>query len=228
MGGCRALTGTSDLVLVDDGHGGAGATTSATTNASSSGVGGQMSATTSATATSSSTSSNGPSSSSSSATASSSSGNPIKTCDEYCNALAADCTGSQAQYDPAHPEDCQNYCPYLKSQDPSQFGDSLVCRSGYLPPSPTHCASAGPTGNTDCGDPCVNFCSLAIYLCNVYGQLQTCLNTCALWPDHNLKGYSAPAAKGDTLACRYYWLTRVASTSTTYCDALLDNSTLCN
>ena len=115
-------------------------------------------------------------------------------CANYCALMAAECTGSAAEYFATNPEVCQSICPHFRSfnsppytiddslviplgmaDDPSQSdaaADSLNCRLWHVnfaisQSAPIlHCPHAGPLGGYKCGiDPCATFCEIEVAAC---------------------------------------------------------------
>jgi hypothetical protein len=224
LGGCRMVTGTGDLV-VDDGSSGE-TTSSSAASSGSGGAGGQGSsvATTGATG-------GGGSGSATATTAATTtsgaggSGGGVADCDEYCAVIEAQCSGAELQYGSAM--NCADYCPYL-ADGSNPAADTLACRAKFLPPHALDCAAAGPGGASQCGDPCLNFCIRALFICpGSYVDLDACTSFCATLPDTDLASYAAPSGLEDTLTCRLYYLTREVSAPGVFCASVGQNSNNC-
>ena len=136
------------------------------------------------------------------------------TCDAYCDAVTAACTGDNAQY--GSKADCMAYCgqqgklPLGTVDDTS--GNTVGCRTYHatvaaMPGNAAaHCPHAGPSGGDVCGTWCENYCHLATGNCTggdaIYTSAAECSTACtALDPD------GAPGATdGDSVQCRIYHL----------------------
>lgn len=214
LGGCRLLTGTGDLVIDE------GTSADAAASSGAGGAGGQGNA-----AVTTGVTTGGGSPSTTATTGTSGAGGGVADCDEYCAALEAQCGGATLQYDT--PQNCADYCPYLAAgTDPS--ADTVACRAKFLPPNAVDCAAAGPGGASQCGDPCQNFCVLALFICpGVYVDLDDCTDFCGTLPDKALTTYAAPADLENTLACRVYYLTREVSAPGVFCASLGQSSNNC-
>ena len=139
------------------------------------------------------------------------------TCEAYCDAVAAACTGDNAQYDSA--EACQAYCgtwaqlPLGAAADTE--GNTVGCRSyhaGVASESAAnaaiHCPHAGADGGGVCGSLCDSYCHLAATNCaggdglGLYADDAACATACA---DFAADG-EAGATAGDSVQCRIYHL----------------------
>ncbi|MDP9000171.1 MAG: hypothetical protein M3O46_08675, partial [Myxococcota bacterium] len=150
-------------------------------------------------------------------------------CQTYCAAIMASCTGANAQYGSV-PE-CTNACNLLPQGAASDTtGNTVGCRIYHAGlavtmPSP-HCWHAGPYGYGVCGGQCESFCTLATGWCSAasgfdggappYASLADCTTACGGYATVSSSdggpvavdgGYTAtgPAA-GNTLDCREYHL----------------------
>ncbi|GMV41329.1 MAG: hypothetical protein AMXMBFR64_30450 [Myxococcales bacterium] len=136
------------------------------------------------------------------------------TCEDYCDAVTAACTGDNAQY--ASHADCLTYCgqqgklPLGSLSDTS--GNTVGCRIYHATVAATpgnaaaHCPHAGPTGGDVCGSWCDNYCHLAITNCTggdaIYADAGECTAACEA-----LNSDGAPGdADGDSVQCRIYHL----------------------
>jgi hypothetical protein len=97
----------------------------------------------------------------------------VVSCAAYCSAIAAACTGNNAQY--LSNDECMTACALLPlGTSGATTGNSVACRithAGYAAMGTTnpHCWHAGPFGYGGCGDECDDFCLLATSFCSVAG-----------------------------------------------------------
>lgn len=163
-------------------------------------------------------------------------------CNSYCTAIAANCTGTNAQYGGANAVDATAHCMATCAQfTPGALsdtsGNTLGCRiyhanNAKVSGMPAmYCPHAGPAGAAvnaatgTCGDPCVNFCTLEIAACGPVGaaptgqytDMNTCMTTCAGFNNthlYTINGDVSPTANpiGDSLACRLYHTTNALIT----------------
>jgi hypothetical protein len=117
----------------------------------------------------------------------------VVTCAAYCSAIAAACTGNNAQY--LNNDECMTACALLPlGTAGATTGNSVACRithAGYAAMGTTnpHCWHAGPFGYGGCGDECDDFCLLATSFCSVsggfdagappYASTSACTTACA-------------------------------------------------
>jgi plastocyanin len=134
-------------------------------------------------------------------------------CAEYCDALDANCTGDNAQFN--NNADCRLTCNTYENlgAEGDTSGDSLACRT-YHAGDPaaadptTHCPHAGVDGGGVCVEqldtPCDAYCGLVLANCTgdnaVYADDAECQTACAALPTDGNDG----DADGDTLQCRTY------------------------
>ncbi len=141
-------------------------------------------------------------------------------CGAYCDALGANCTGDNAQYD--SDAACRVACAGFddSGMDGDTSGDTLQCRT-YHAGDPaaadpaTHCAHAGVDGGGVCAPPeptrCDAYCDLALANCTggnlLYTNRAECQAACAEITALGEEGDTS----GDTLECRIYHLGDPAS-----------------
>ncbi|MEZ4294717.1 MAG: hypothetical protein R3B70_07050 [Polyangiaceae bacterium] len=161
-------------------------------------------------------------------------------CDDYCAAVATNCTADQSQY--GDDAACKAICAKFPiGTVDEQSGNSLGCRTyhGGTPAAGdpgTHCPHAGPLGGGVCGNDCDNFCDLVDALCSgqaspPYTSKTECMTACAAFPGTGTVPYNSTVTSGNSLACRMYHLT-VGSTSAsnleTHCPHTAAVSATCN
>lgn len=133
------------------------------------------------------------------------------TCEAYCTAVTANCTGANAQY--ADNQACLDYCntgaqlPLGTAADTS--GNTVGCRTYHAGVASTdaalHCPHAGPAGGNVCGTWCDNYCQLADTNCSGDDALTfaaDCATDCAAFSPDGAQGNAA----GDSVQCRIYHL----------------------
>ena len=134
------------------------------------------------------------------------------TCEDYCAAVNAACTGENEQY--GSEAACLQYCqtsaqlPAGTSADTS--GNTIGCRTyhaGVAMDDPaTHCVHAGPSGGDVCGSWCENFCHLADTNCSgdspLFGSGEACMTACGGF----VSSADSGATEGDSVQCRIYHL----------------------
>ena len=135
---------------------------------------------------------------------------PAPTCEAYCTAVEAACTGAYEQY-PAGVS-CLAYCadwaklPAGQADDVS--GNTIGCRMAQAAlvaaggDPAVSCAAAGPTGYGTCGTFCENYCHLSATNCTgaqaLYSSESKCKAACA-----QLSTVGEPGViQGDSLWCR--------------------------
>gem|GEM_PF-423280 len=134
-------------------------------------------------------------------------------CDAYCTAITATCTGNNAQY--ADYDDCLAYCTIEAQLPLGTLADTNVntvgCRQYHVDAAVTssnpdlHCPHAGPSGGNFCGSWCDNYCHLANTNCTGGDALSfttDCATDCAAFTDTGDPGDTS----GDTVQCRIYHL----------------------
>jgi hypothetical protein len=110
---------------------------------------------------------------------------PPFSCDAYCDAISAACTGPNAQYSTR--QRCLNACaafPMGTAGDTS--GNTLGCRLSHAQragaDAGAECEAAGPGGGGVCGSNCDGFCQLVLKYCTgmntVYPDSSSCESVC--------------------------------------------------
>jgi hypothetical protein len=148
-------------------------------------------------------------------------------CMTYCTAVAANCTGGNAQYQ--NTAECLAACAFFPVGTASDTtGDTLGCRTyhaGLAMSAPVpHCWHAGPFGFGACGAQCEDFCLLATSYCSAeagyagpypYASLTDCTTQCPTFmsvagadggPAVEGGYYANGPATGNTRDCREYHL----------------------
>jgi hypothetical protein len=152
------------------------------------------------------------------------------TAQAYCDTIQAACTGANAQYPNANQclATAAAFTPGANANE--MTGDTLGCRIYHAQNAmittdvATHCPHAGPAGNKidlatgQCSEsPCKAFCKLNVAVCgtnanaivaNHYADQAACETACAGFA--KAPAYSAPAANGNTMACKLFHLTNAA------------------
>jgi hypothetical protein len=141
------------------------------------------------------------------------------TCEGYCTAVMANCTGVFAVYTTI--ETCLAVCPFLpEGAEGDATGNSAQCRwhqATLAPSEPSfYCPAAGPGGNGVCGTNCEGLCELASKLCtgplDPWSDASACASDCASLPD--LGSYSTDPSKemyeGPTVECRLFHVSAAA------------------
>lgn len=154
---------------------------------------------------------------------------PPSTCDNYCDAVLANCTGKLEQYRTRG--QCLEVCKRLPEGTPGDGNvNSVECRirqarfaesEAFL-----YCKSAGPLGAGKCGSNCESYCSLMVATCtpsstagnvelSYFDSAQTCLANCGAMADDPTgpTQYSSSATVepsnlvGNNIYCRTYHVT---------------------
>ena len=173
-------------------------------------------------------------------------GTTAPTCEAYCDAVTAACTGDNAQY--ADKASCLAYCgtagalPLGAAGDTS--GNTVGCRTyhaGVAGSAPgdgtddTHCPHAGPSGANVCGTWCENYCHLAMTNCTgdaaLYADQEACTIACAGIPVADAPN-PTKVTGGDSIECRIYHLgvagTDGATSAAVHCPhAAVDGGGVC-
>jgi hypothetical protein len=150
----------------------------------------------------------------------------LSSCDRYCAAVLANCTGQLEQYSSL--TQCQEVCKRLPPGMPGDHDVNTVeCRlrqADFAKGEPlVYCKSSGPLGQDKCGSNCGSYCSLMQQTCTAastagnlepsyYVDEKSCLTACAaLTPgEHDPVAYSSsPTAMpssyvGNNVYCRTY------------------------
>jgi hypothetical protein len=132
------------------------------------------------------------------------------TCDRYCTAITANCTGANAQY--TSKANCMTACAFLPATDVA--GNTVTCRAGVASmasaASDANCWHAGAETFGGCGDECEAFCILTMGYCpGVYASMTDCVAACQNFGrivDNITPGGSFSVTgpvTGDTLECRF-------------------------
>jgi len=153
-------------------------------------------------------------------------------CPTYCSAIAAACTGDNAQYSTATTSmNCAATCAlFPKGTAADTSGDTLGCRLYHIQnvtktgDAATHCPHAGPGGakvdaaTGTCGaSACADFCALEVAVCGTkdanganaqYQNTADCMSSCANFT--KTPAYNATTQSGNTFACRLYHVTNAA------------------
>ena len=137
------------------------------------------------------------------------------TCDAYCAAVQAACTGDNAQY--AGLDDCKTYCAENAKLPIGEAGDiagnTVGCRTYHAGVAAEsagnavmHCPHAGPSGGNVCGSWCDNYCHLSAENCTDDNVLfpggGDCMATCEAYALDGAPGDTS----GDSVQCRIYHL----------------------
>jgi len=154
-------------------------------------------------------------------------------CDAYCTAVAANCSGAEAQY--GSTATCLAACAaFPQGTLGDMSGNSLECRAYHAgaaaSDATTHCVHAGPGGAGVCGANCDGYCQIVLDSCTgvdqVYATLGDCTTACAGFTD--TEKYDASDMGGDTLACRLYHATAASTDPVTHCGHTQPVSATCN
>jgi hypothetical protein len=156
-------------------------------------------------------------------------------CADYCAAVTKNCTAALAQF-PSE-DDCKAVCADWdlgKASDTT--GDTVGCHeyhataAGTLGADP-HCYHAGPSGGSECGEPCADFCGLAMKACTgnsaQWASEAACETDCKSW---TTTGKFTSGATGNTYECRLYHLTVAATggdNATMHCPHIVTASPVC-
>jgi len=143
-------------------------------------------------------------------------------CEDYCDLIAAHCSGALAQYSDG--DTCRSTCEAMPLGDPAvHTGHTISCRTfvaatAELDPAMT-CTQAGPGGDGVCGANCESFCAMAEQLCTdsnqAFASLGECMSACAGYDP--VPAYDASKTGGHTFACRLYHLTAASADPDTHC-----------
>lgn len=178
-------------------------------------------------------SSSGAASSSGSSSSSSGMAMPELTCDYYCKSVddtGGACGGSNDQYADNFAGVCMKICAgWPQGMLSDTTGNSLGCRIYHggvaatdEASATTHCPHAGPFGEGQCGDPCDNFCALAMATCTggnaAFQDMQTCMTECGMFPKTMpAEQYSVTNSAGNSFGCRAYHLTAAVDNPAMHC-----------
>jgi hypothetical protein len=146
------------------------------------------------------------------------------TCDNYCNVIMQNCTGTNAEY--LTNDICLAMCPAFEVNltVADTMDNTLGCRlfhANLAASTPdVSCRFAGPLGGGHCGsDPCVPFCSLDVNYCSpsfepamymnpsVYdGGVAGCEGACNTYPYLVVDAGDTTLEMSNTLNCRLWHL----------------------
>ena len=146
-----------------------------------------------------------------------------KQCDDYCDAVMAACTDSNAVY--PNREQCLGVCSKLPTGDSQELqnDNSVACRAreaALAKREPEdHCKAAGPGGNGVCGTDCEAYCTVFPQVCAKDFEYteETCLQACQGLTEqdrYDLKGDH----EGDTIECRLVHTSSATVDPATHCD----------
>lgn len=139
-------------------------------------------------------------------------------CEQYCQAVLANCTGGFAVY--TSYSACLAVCAALPQGVPgARSGNSVACRlrAAQVAPDevPHYCPIAGPGGNGVCGSNCESLCQLRDVVCAEYttSDNAACMASCAKLED---RGYystdlSVDQYEGAHVQCRLYHVSAAAA-----------------
>jgi hypothetical protein len=156
-------------------------------------------------------------------------GAPSTLCQQYCDAVMANCTGDYSVYLGA--DVCLSVCKALEPGTAGdQTGNTAQCRLTHAravaetgEPN-VDCPAAGPGGEGVCGDNCSGFCTIMVEYCPQYSDMQECSDVCAGVPE--LGGYSALLkdgsgaplfGSGNSVECRLWHVSSATQLPATHC-----------
>jgi hypothetical protein len=131
------------------------------------------------------------------------------TCDAYCDAIMANCTGNNQQY--ATRDACMGLCStFPRGNLGDSSGNSLGCRltMAKIATEIGDCAAAGPGGNDTCGSNCASFCAGAMALCpGDFTDEAACESVCNSLPTCGTYHVDPATTPDDpSIQCRLYHL----------------------
>lgn len=146
-------------------------------------------------------------------------------CNEYCEAVIANCTGEFTQY--ATFDVCLSTCESFEiGVDGVTNQNDVQCRMAQARSAagepPVHCPQAGPAGSSCGGDECANFCELFFDVCpSLAGETHEneaqCLDDCRNFTRVNGGNFTSNVLDGDNLQCRWYHLESATLDADTHC-----------
>jgi hypothetical protein len=156
---------------------------------------------------------------------------PELDCPQYCQAIGAACTGSNAQY--GSMATCLATCATYLTGAPGEYSrNTLTCRMHFAQAATQdpgmHCRSAGPSGGAVCGSPCEAFCTIDLGVCtdrNIVYTASECQTACAGF--NPVPPYDASQTTGNTLSCRIYHATAASLTPSIHCAHTAVQSIVC-
>ena len=155
-------------------------------------------------------------------------------CQAYCTAITANCTGANNQYGDL--KTCLAVCAVIPEGMPDDIGVNTVqCRLKMAQSAPAEpesfCTAAGPAGelpggSNGCGTACDGFCTMAMAFCTdqetpgvAYPDLAACYTDCMGLQD--LGSFElAPdsgATAGSAVQCRVYHATAAGQLAALHC-----------
>jgi hypothetical protein len=157
------------------------------------------------------------------------------TCDAYCTAIMANCTGGNLQFE--NNAQCLAVCAtYPEGTLADTVDNTLGCRLYHATAAATgaalHCPHAGPAGGgaTFCGTNCEGYCNIMLEVCDAeYADANECLTTCEGFTNFETTSYSYQSAQpGNTFECRLKHASN-AATADSHCAHAGENPTdICN
>ncbi len=156
-------------------------------------------------------------------------------CDSYCSAVMANCTGAFAQYQSL--EVCLATCDLLPlGTEEDTSGNTIGCRAKNAELAAStgeladHCPLAGPGSGGSCGDRCQNFCGVFTSVCtaSAISQVDACLTFCNGSRDNPAWSPLDPALldHDDSIQCRLWHLGNAAQAPDVHCGHA-DGTTKC-
>jgi hypothetical protein len=157
-------------------------------------------------------------------------------CRDYCDTLAANCTGENQQY--ASPLACLAVCELLEPGTPGvTSGNNVQCRLSLADLAAStgepgeSCYAAGPGGAGMCGSDCEGFCTMMTKKCTELGTQAQCLQACAAVPDLSRpptnQRYDSSLQTGNSLQCRLFHVSAASIEPATHC-AHAAGQSICN
>jgi hypothetical protein len=149
---------------------------------------------------------------------------PPPLCDQYCDAIMANCTGANVAY--ADKAACKSACASLPAtgMDGDMSGNTVQCRiyhAGVAKTDPaTHCPHAAENGGDVCGSLCDVYCDSILANCTTtnkqFDDKPKCMAACSAMP--KLSGAaSISAMAGDSVQCRIYHAGAAKADAHTHC-----------
>ena len=145
------------------------------------------------------------------------------TCEQYCTAIMANCTGAMSQYkdEATCLSTCKDIAKFPVGTADDKGGNTVGCRTYHAGAAKgdakLHCPHAGPTGGNVCGNWCENYCHLSKTNCSgdlsLYKDDLACMDACKTADATGLPG----ASTGTTLQCSIYHLTAAGSNAKLHC-----------
>lgn len=139
-------------------------------------------------------------------------------CEQYCQAVIANCTGAFAVY--TSYSACLAVCAALPQGVPgTRSGNNVECRLRAAQVArdevPHYCPIAGPGGNGVCGSNCESLCQLRDVVCAEYATSDNtaCMASCAKLEDRGFYStdLSVGQYEGAHVQCRLYHVSAAAA-----------------